>query len=191
VTIAADRHRLEQVLLNLALNAFHFMPGGGWLSLCGRADANSAHGIAIEVRDTGPGIAAIDREHIFDAGFSTRPGSSGLGLAVCRRVIEQHCGSIQVESRPGQGAIFVLRLPRRQLDPRPDATLEKLTLEKLTLEKLTPEKRLPEKPLQAAQKEFDAIDLAPKGSFEAGRRSMPAAPQDHESTFADRSGAGQ
>ena len=123
VAIQADRHRLEQVLLNLALNAFRFMPGGGWLSLRGRegvvsaagaVSSKSADSIEIEVRDTGPGIAPDDLPRIFEAGFSTRPGSSGLGLAVCHRVIEQHGGLIEAESVPGQGATFRLRLPRNR-----------------------------------------------------------------------------
>jgi two-component system sensor histidine kinase FlrB len=120
VTVPADRHRLEQVLLNLALNAFRFMPGGGWLSIRGM-DCRSpeglegeGEGVEIEVRDTGPGIASSDLPRIFDAGFSTRPGSSGLGLAVCRRILEQHGGSIQAESTPGEGATLRLRLPRRE-----------------------------------------------------------------------------
>jgi two-component system sensor histidine kinase FlrB len=110
VTIHADRHRLEQVLLNLALNAFRFMPGGGWFSIRG-ADCAS-EGLEVVVRDTGPGIVEDDLPRIFDAGFSTRPGSSGLGLAVCRRILEQHGGSIAAESRHGYGATFRLRLPR-------------------------------------------------------------------------------
>ena len=116
VTIHADRHRLEQVLLNLALNAFRFMPGGGWLSIRG-VDCASAgsvendEGVEIVVRDTGPGIVPDDLARIFEAGFSTRDGSSGLGLAVCHRILEQHGGSIAVESRPGCGATFRLRLP--------------------------------------------------------------------------------
>ena len=119
VTIHADRHRLEQVLLNLALNAFRFMPGGGWLSIRGvdRAPAGSEEsdeGVEIVVRDTGPGIAPGDLPRIFEAGFSTRDGSSGLGLAVCHRILEQHGGSITVESRPGCGATFRLRLPRNR-----------------------------------------------------------------------------
>jgi two-component system sensor histidine kinase FlrB len=124
VIIQADRHRLEQVLLNLALNAFRFMPGGGWLSIrgadcvslnhSGDASPGADDGNAVEicVRDTGPGIAPDDVARIFDAGFSTRPGSSGLGLAVCRRILEEHGGSIAVHSRPGQGATFRLRLLR-------------------------------------------------------------------------------
>ena len=109
VRMLADRHLLEQVLLNLALNAFRFMVGGGRLSIRG-AD-RGALGIEIEVRDTGPGIPAGDLPCIFDAGFSTRPGSSGLGLAVCRRILEQHGGAITVENRPGYGASFHLILP--------------------------------------------------------------------------------
>jgi two-component system sensor histidine kinase FlrB len=109
VQIQADRHRLEQVLLNLALNAFRFMPGGGWLSLHG-LDCGP-QGVEIVVRDTGPGILPDDLPRIFDAGFSTRPGSFGLGLAVCRRILEQHSGSIAAESRPGHGATLRFRLP--------------------------------------------------------------------------------
>jgi len=109
VTIHADRHRLEQVLLNLALNAFRFMAGGGWLSIRGRDFA--ADGVEISVEDTGPGIAESDLPYIFQAGFSTRPGSSGLGLAVCQKILEQHGGTIGVESRAGSGATFRLRLP--------------------------------------------------------------------------------
>jgi len=109
VRIHADRHLLEQVLLNLALNAFHFMPGGGWLSIRGR-DCGLA-GIEIEVRDTGPGISDDDQARIFEAGFTTRPGSTGLGLAVCRRILDQHGGTISVESRVGHGATFRLHLP--------------------------------------------------------------------------------
>jgi two-component system sensor histidine kinase HydH len=109
IKIQADRHLLEQVLLNLALNALHFMPGGGWLSI--RGVDRGAAGIEIEVRDTGPGIAESNLPRIFDAGFSTRPGSSGLGLAVCRRILEQHGGTIEVENRPGYGASFKISLP--------------------------------------------------------------------------------
>jgi two-component system sensor histidine kinase FlrB len=132
VIVQADRHRLEQVLLNLALNAFRFMPGGGWLAIRGiecaslagpRNDERSENknkegseandgGVEISLRDTGPGIVQGDLARIFEAGFSTRPGSSGLGLAVCRRIVEQHGGMIEAESRAGYGATFRLRLPR-------------------------------------------------------------------------------
>jgi len=109
VRVSADRHRLEQVLLNLGLNAFRFMPDGGWLSIAGHD--LGPEGVEIVVRDTGPGIAAADLPRIFEAGFSTRPGSSGLGLAVCHKIVEQHGGTIGVESCAGHGASFRLRLP--------------------------------------------------------------------------------
>ena len=114
IAIHADRHRLEQVLLNLALNAFGFMPGGGWLSIQGVDDTLKDNTVEIIVRDTGPGIVPEDLLRIFEAGFSTRAGSSGLGLAVCKRIFEQHGGSISAESRYGHGATFRLRLPRNR-----------------------------------------------------------------------------
>jgi two-component system, sensor histidine kinase FlrB len=134
VRIQADRHRLEQVLLNLALNAFRFMPGGGWLAIRGIDHAplddseGSNGGVEISVCDTGPGIAQGDAGRIFEAGFSTRPGSSGLGLAVCRRILEQHAGSIAAESQPGHGATFRVRLPRTK-DTDADACLAEELLE--------------------------------------------------------------
>jgi two-component system sensor histidine kinase FlrB len=121
VSVHADRHLLEQVLLNLALNALHFMPCGGWLSI--RGVDRGARGIEIEVRDTGPGIPEEDVPRIFDAGFSTRPGSSGLGLAVCRRILAHHGGSIGVASRPGHGATFKISLPAAVRIPLNDCSI--------------------------------------------------------------------
>jgi signal transduction histidine kinase len=109
VRLQADRHQLEQVLLNLALNAYRCMGGGGWLSMGGWAMEEG--GVTVEVRDTGPGIACADRERIFTAGFSTNPGSSGLGLAVCRKILEQHGGTIVAEGREGEGAAFRFWIP--------------------------------------------------------------------------------
>jgi two-component system sensor histidine kinase FlrB len=109
VTLLADRHRLEQVLLNLVLNAIHAMPGGGWIQLAGRVKKDGA--VTIEVCDTGPGISPEHLGHIFDPGFSTHPASPGLGLAVCRKIVEQHGGQMVAESSPGAGARFSLIFP--------------------------------------------------------------------------------
>ena len=112
VIVAADRHCLEQVLLNLALNAVRFMPGGGWLSLRGRVrNAQGGGFVELSVIDTGPGIEPENLDRIFEAGFSTRPGSPGLGLAVARKIVEGHGGTLAVESRPGHGARFHIRIP--------------------------------------------------------------------------------
>lgn len=112
VFLPADRHRLEQVLLNLVLNAIRAMPGGGWIELAGRTmQTESGPAVLLVVSDTGPGIAPEHLPHIFEPGFSTRIGSPGLGLAVCRKIVEQHGGSITAGSRPGCGGIFTLTFP--------------------------------------------------------------------------------
>jgi len=112
VWFVADRHRLEQVLLNLVLNALRAMPGGGWVEISGhRTHHASGCAAVISVNDTGPGIDARQAARIFEPGFSTRPGSPGLGLAVCRKIVEQHGGSLAASNRPGSGANFALLLP--------------------------------------------------------------------------------
>jgi two-component system sensor histidine kinase FlrB len=110
VLLTADRHRLEQVLLNLVLNAVRAMPGGGWIELKGRL-AHDGKAVSLAVADAGPGIAPEDMENIFEPGFSRRAGSPGLGLAVCRKIVEQHAGTISATSRQGCGATFTLTFP--------------------------------------------------------------------------------
>jgi signal transduction histidine kinase len=110
VLLEADRHRLEQIFSNLVLNAVRAMPGGGWIEL--RAGlVEDGRAVAIVVTDTGPGISPEHLPRIFEAGFSTRDGSPGLGLAVCRKIVEQHGGTITASSRPGHGARFTLTFP--------------------------------------------------------------------------------
>jgi two-component system, sensor histidine kinase FlrB len=111
VRIEADRHRVEQVMLNLALNSFHFMPAGGVLRITGEMVPGAAAKVRLEIADSGPGIAPEILHRIFEPGFTTRSGSPGLGLAVCQTIMEQHHGTIQVASRLG-GAIFTLEFPR-------------------------------------------------------------------------------
>ena len=112
VCLDADRHRLEQVLLNLVLNALRAMPGGGWVEISGRRVQRSRSSVAtISVSDTGAGFGTGEVEKIFEPGFSTRPGSPGLGLAVCRKIVEQHGGSLAAANRAGAGASFTVTLP--------------------------------------------------------------------------------
>jgi signal transduction histidine kinase len=110
IFLAADRHRLEQVLLNLVLNAARAMPGGGWIELGGRK-VQDGNAVALVVADAGPGISPELLTRVFEPGFSTRAGSPGLGLAVCRKIVEQHGGTIAASSRPGWGATFTLTFP--------------------------------------------------------------------------------
>jgi len=112
VSLSADRHRLEQVLLNLALNAFRFMPEGGTLKISGQTTtAGKLQRARLEIADSGSGIRAEDLPRIFEPGFSTRPGSPGLGLAVCQTIVDQHQGTIRAASPPEGGAKFTLEFP--------------------------------------------------------------------------------
>jgi signal transduction histidine kinase len=103
-----DADLFKQALLNLVLNAEHAMPSGGELMLTTRRDGPS---IVLDVIDTGVGMTEEVRARIFDAFFSTRPAGSGLGLPTARKIIEAHGGTIQVQSEPGKGSQFTVRLP--------------------------------------------------------------------------------
>jgi signal transduction histidine kinase len=106
--VPLDGDLFKQALLNLILNAQHAMPDGGELILRTHAQADSA---ILEVIDTGVGISKNDQPRVFDAFYSTRPGGSGLGLPTTRKIIEAHGGSITLESEPGKGTRFSIRLP--------------------------------------------------------------------------------
>ncbi len=121
VFVLGDRHRLEQVLLNLVLNSMRAMPEGGWIELAGRKVQND-QAVALVVSDTGPGISPEHLPGIFEPGFSTHAGSPGLGLAVCRKIVAQHGGTIRAMSRPGHGAAFTAILPLMD-QPVPDQPL--------------------------------------------------------------------
>ena len=112
VLLRVDHHRLQQVMFNLILNGVRAMPQGGWIEVGGHVLASRT--VALVVADTGPGIAPENLPKIFEAGFSTRAGSPGLGLTVCRRIVEQHGGSITAESDPKRGTKFTILLPFQQ-----------------------------------------------------------------------------
>jgi len=108
--VRMDRSRFMQVCVNLLLNARDAMPGGGEIAL----DAfRQGPELLVTITDTGHGIAPEQLAHIFEPFFTTKdPGRSrGLGLAVCQRLISEAGGQIEVQSVPGQGSCFTLRLP--------------------------------------------------------------------------------
>jgi signal transduction histidine kinase len=114
-----DPHHLERILLNLVVNARDAMTEGGLIRVTfhdGRPDdpAPENHEVLLEVRDTGPGIPPEILPRIFEPFFSTKPRheGSGLGLAVVRHLVELIGGTVEVESRVGEGTAFRLRLPR-------------------------------------------------------------------------------
>ena len=110
--IRGNPHELQQVFLNLFLNAIQAMPEGGTLRVTARRDGDDA--VRIDVRDDGVGIAPENIAAIFDPFFTTgKPGEgTGLGLSVSKGIMEKHEGSIAVESEPGTGTTFTLRLPQ-------------------------------------------------------------------------------
>jgi signal transduction histidine kinase len=109
--IAADRDKLQQVLLNLALNGIQAMGRDGTLTM--GVEPARDH-VALVVADTGPGIPPDVLPRIFDPYFTTRPRGLGLGLTIARRIVEAHGGTLEVASRPGEGARFRVVLPRRE-----------------------------------------------------------------------------
>src|SRR5438128_192816 len=113
----ADSHQLHQVLVNLIANAHHAMrkqpkPAPRRIRLASQLDREHQR-VRLTVADTGPGIAPEIREKIFEPFFTTKLAGegTGLGLSLCRGIIEEHGGTISIQSEPGQGATFVIELP--------------------------------------------------------------------------------
>ncbi len=112
IWLRADPHRLQQVFFNLASNAFRAMSPGGKLRVRVAAEPQQSGGLArVEFEDEGVGIAPENIEKIFQAGYSSNAVHPGLGLAVCKTVVEQHQGSISVASIVGKGTTFTIGLP--------------------------------------------------------------------------------
>jgi two-component system sensor histidine kinase AtoS len=106
----ADPMQLQQVFMNLILNAVEAMPGGGTLTLKTSYD-KSSNTLQIMISDTGEGIADEMKEKIFQPFFTTKSKGTGLGLAISKRLIEQHGGNIIAESNHPKGTIFRITFP--------------------------------------------------------------------------------
>ncbi|HEX4606853.1 MAG TPA: ATP-binding protein [Urbifossiella sp.] len=113
--------QIEQILVNLVINARQAMPNGGRLRVEVR-DTPAAETAEVRVSDTGVGIQPDQLRLIFEPFFTTKQpdengrGGTGLGLSVCRQIIEQHHGRIRVESVVGKGSTFTVKLPHRLPD---------------------------------------------------------------------------
>ena len=105
----ADRERLEQVLLNLILNAYEVLEGGGLLTL---SFESSAREVLIKVEDNGPGIPEAALARLFEPFFTTKKHGSGLGLSVSQKIVEAHGGKIEAEWVYPHGTLFTVRIPR-------------------------------------------------------------------------------
>ncbi len=127
--VQGDPYTLQEVLFNLCTNAFAAMPFGGTLTLrtrlLGGHDEDQMDSVAIEVADTGVGIPRANLEKIFEPFFTTRAesGGTGLGLGLCRMLISEMGGRIEVHSVVKQGSVFTVVLnpaatsPRRAIEP--------------------------------------------------------------------------
>jgi signal transduction histidine kinase len=110
--IPGDDSQLEQVFLNLLLNAADAIGEEGTLNVTTEMlETAAGPHISIRVSDTGAGIAAENLAQIFEPFFTTKPRGTGLGLAVARRIVEEHKGEIRVETEVGKGTSFIVRLP--------------------------------------------------------------------------------
>ena len=118
-SIRGDRAQLTQVFLNLVKNAVQALGGSGELVLSTRIEASfhirrgTGRGrfLSVTVEDSGPGISEDDQARLFSPFFSTKPRGTGLGLAVCHRIVVEHGGAITYEPRAGGGACFRVTLP--------------------------------------------------------------------------------
>jgi signal transduction histidine kinase len=114
--------QIEQILVNLVINARQAMPNGGRLKVEVRDNA-SAETVEVKIADTGVGIPPENLRQIFEPFFTTKQpdeygrGGTGLGLSVCRQIIEQHHGRIRVESVIGKGSTFIVKLPKQPMEP--------------------------------------------------------------------------
>jgi signal transduction histidine kinase len=108
--INMDKAQIEQALINLALNAIEATGPGGKITINSRF-ASKADMVEITVSDTGKGISEEDVDRIFEPFYTTSESGTGLGLAITHGIIEQHGGTVEVESKMGQGTSFIIRLP--------------------------------------------------------------------------------
>ena len=111
LVVEADNFQLKHAVLNLLLNALQASRPGSEVVMEASRGGGS---LAIEIRDSGEGIAPDKIEQMFDVFFTTREGGTGLGLPIARRIIEEHGGSLELSSRLGSGTIARITLPLRR-----------------------------------------------------------------------------
>ena len=118
-TVSVDPDRINQVLLNLYLNAIDSMDEGGRLAIR-IPNSEQKHNTEIKIMDDGTGISREDLAHIFDPYFTTKATGTGLGLAIVHNIVDAHGGKVMVESHPGRGTTFTIRLPLTHKDESDD-----------------------------------------------------------------------
>jgi signal transduction histidine kinase len=107
--VRIDIHQIQQVLINVLLNAIQAMEKGGTLTI--RTFSENGNDVGIEVRDTGVGIPRPHLKKIFDPFFTTKSEGTGLGLSITLKILENHGATIDVVSEEGKGSTFTIHLP--------------------------------------------------------------------------------
>jgi signal transduction histidine kinase len=111
VRLHIDPEEIQQVLVNLLLNALDALPRGGRIRV---EVVHKGGGVEVRVSDTGPGIAPQVRERLFEPFVTSKENGVGLGLSICKRLVEAHGGSIRGDNLPGGGAVLALTLPAEE-----------------------------------------------------------------------------
>ena len=116
--ITADPDQLKEVLVNLVVNACEAMVDGGSITVTEEEGAKGKLGplAIIRVSDDGPGVPASIQAKLFQPFFSTKEEGTGLGLSIATRIVEEHGGWLDVESKQGEGATFVITLPEKEVE---------------------------------------------------------------------------
>jgi C4-dicarboxylate-specific signal transduction histidine kinase len=120
--IQGDRVQLQQVILNLILNAIEAMRGIGEGARELRVSTVKAEagGVLVAVRDTGPGLDLVKRERLFEAFYTTKPGGLGMGLSICRSIVEAHGGQLWADVNTPHGAVLQFAVPRGPTEVQPE-----------------------------------------------------------------------
>jgi signal transduction histidine kinase len=111
--IQGDRVQLQQVILNLIVNAVQAMSdaGEGARELLISTGTAESDGVLVAVRDSGPGLPSSSIEHLFDAFYTTKTDGMGMGLSICRSIIEAHGGQLWANANLPRGAVFQFVVP--------------------------------------------------------------------------------
>ena len=110
----ADPHLIEQVILNLITNAAEAMKDAGGTKRIEITSSVGSHGVVVKISDSGKGVPLHLRDKIFDPFYTTKNGSTGIGLSLSRRIIADHRGSLKISSSKWGGAEFKIELPLEQ-----------------------------------------------------------------------------
>jgi signal transduction histidine kinase len=116
--ITADPDQLKEVLVNLVVNACDAMVDGGSITIIEehQVDGNLGPVVVIKVSDNGPGVPDPIQEKLFQPFFSTKEEGTGLGLSIATRIVEEHGGWLDLQSKPGEGATFIITLPEKEVE---------------------------------------------------------------------------